>query len=339
MNTPDGQPIVIRIGIHTGSVVAGVVGRKMPRYHLFSETVTIAEEMEQNGLPGHVVFSQATYDECKNSFQTEQLEPIVLHAKPAKNILPGGDGTTSISVRSLSTNGPTSMNLSSGKTLAIQQVQLQTTPTFTAQRSSPSPVPPLTNFDRTLVHRYKVIAYIGSNGELEKQFSADLPKPSLAGILAASGDRRQGDDEQTNSADHPIDDSSAAAATTTAATALPPFVSNILGRINAKNWQDATNRWERTQKRVTVANKASTPTPAPVTATATTTAAKIANDVLVVEPMNHSSDVCTSDEANPPTSPLPNGHANVHVVVSEKDSKVSSPRSVRSTTGMHRMKE
>ena len=31
MHTPDGQPIVIRIGIHTGSVVAGVVGRKMPR--------------------------------------------------------------------------------------------------------------------------------------------------------------------------------------------------------------------------------------------------------------------------------------------------------------------
>ena len=31
MQTPDGQPIVIRIGIHTGSVVAGVVGRKMPR--------------------------------------------------------------------------------------------------------------------------------------------------------------------------------------------------------------------------------------------------------------------------------------------------------------------
>ncbi len=32
MHTPEGQPIVIRIGIHTGSVVAGVVGRKMPRY-------------------------------------------------------------------------------------------------------------------------------------------------------------------------------------------------------------------------------------------------------------------------------------------------------------------
>jgi adenylate cyclase len=59
----------IRIGIHTGPVVAGVVGKKKYAYDIWGSTVNIASRMESNGTPGRVNISAYTHEIIKDRFE------------------------------------------------------------------------------------------------------------------------------------------------------------------------------------------------------------------------------------------------------------------------------
>ncbi|HEU5166172.1 MAG TPA: adenylate/guanylate cyclase domain-containing protein [Chitinophagaceae bacterium] len=77
----DLEPWNIRIGIHVGPVVAGVVGKKKYAYDIWGSTVNIASRMESNGEPGKVNISSATYEVIKDYYECRHRGKI-----SAKNI-------------------------------------------------------------------------------------------------------------------------------------------------------------------------------------------------------------------------------------------------------------
>jgi class 3 adenylate cyclase len=60
LRAPDGRPLALRVGIGTGSAVAGVIGRQKFAYDLWGDTVNTASRMESHGVAGLVHVDDAT---------------------------------------------------------------------------------------------------------------------------------------------------------------------------------------------------------------------------------------------------------------------------------------
>jgi class 3 adenylate cyclase len=58
----------IRLGVHSGPVVAGIVGVKKFAYDIWGDTVNTAARMEQHSLAGQLNISAATYELVKDHF-------------------------------------------------------------------------------------------------------------------------------------------------------------------------------------------------------------------------------------------------------------------------------
>lgn len=71
----------IRIGIHTGPVVAGIVGVKKFQYDIWGDTVNTASRMESNGEVGKVNISQTTYDVVKDRFDCSYRGEVTAKGK------------------------------------------------------------------------------------------------------------------------------------------------------------------------------------------------------------------------------------------------------------------
>jgi class 3 adenylate cyclase len=104
VDTPGWQ---LRVGLHTGPVVAGVVGIRKFAFDIWGDTVNFASRMESSGAPGLINISERTHARVKDFFQCEHRGKVMTKDKRevdmyfVRGVLPSliADGTFSAFAR------------------------------------------------------------------------------------------------------------------------------------------------------------------------------------------------------------------------------------------------
>ncbi len=80
-NRADREPFRIRIGMNTGPVIAGVIGKNKFIYDLWGDTVNIASRMESHGIANAIQVTEQTFDRLKDKFVFQKRGTIEVKGK------------------------------------------------------------------------------------------------------------------------------------------------------------------------------------------------------------------------------------------------------------------